>query len=284
MIFLALLIAIWIWSYSSKVSLLQGDAWLLSFYNQLNKIFPAAIALTLSIILPVIAVALLMIAIRHQFFDLLTLIASVIFVLYGLGRGDMRPHWFAYLDDWQRGDYEAAYRQAAVMGMISEDDVIEDSFALHDRMRRFFCYSSLERCFAPVFWFVLLGPAAIVAYRLVVIVSQWRGDSAAHHLSVRWLEWLDYLPARLLALTFALAGNFSSAIAYIQDRLFNRDAPAIVVAGTAIASLELPVTIDAYASPVDFIGASTREIMEIKNLLRRSQFVWLIALGFMLLI
>ena len=82
---------------------------------------------------------------------------------------------------------------------------------------------SYRHVFGTLFWFLLLpGPGGAVLYRLTVLLSErWRGDPATpmgHELdefgrpTQRLLFWLDWLPVRLTAITFAIVGDFEDAI------------------------------------------------------------------------
>ncbi len=74
--------------------------------------------------------------------------------------------------------------------------------------------------FAPIFWFVLLGPAGALLYRLSHLIKlEW---SKQEHLSTyqnnafsqfanQVFEWLDWLPTRITAGCFAIVGDFEDA-------------------------------------------------------------------------
>ena len=73
--------------------------------------------------------------------------------------------------------------------------------------------------FGVLFWFIILpGPAGAVLYRLSVDLSRrWgaRKDdefSAFGRFSARIFHYLDWLPLRLSAIGFAIAGNFEDAV------------------------------------------------------------------------
>lgn len=72
--------------------------------------------------------------------------------------------------------------------------------------------------FGVAFWFVLLGPAGAVLYRLAHVLYQKWGildvqDFGRFGLfAADVFQWLDWIPARLLALSFAIVGNFEDAI------------------------------------------------------------------------
>jgi adenosylcobinamide-phosphate synthase len=95
---------------------------------------------------------------------------------------------------------------------LSMDDVVRIS--IEQALR-----ASYGNVFAVVFWFVLLpGPAGAVLYRLSQYLDQRWGRGIQPDLSVfgafsaRAFVLIDWLPARLTALTFAIVGDFEDAI------------------------------------------------------------------------
>ena len=76
-----------------------------------------------------------------------------------------------------------------------------------------------HRCvFGSIAWFVAIGPAGAVLYRASeMLAAQWgaRGASAGGEFArfaVRFYYWIDWVPARATALTFAVVGNFEDAV------------------------------------------------------------------------
>lgn len=78
--------------------------------------------------------------------------------------------------------------------------------------------SSHRQMFAVIFWFVLLGPAGAVLYRLASVLQfKWGeredvefGDFG--RFAARFFELYDWLPVRLTALCFAIVGDFEDAV------------------------------------------------------------------------
>jgi len=77
---------------------------------------------------------------------------------------------------------------------------------------------SHRHVFGPIAWFLVLGPAGAVMYRLSAIVAQtWRPqrDAESEEFAVfaqRFFFWYDWMPARLTASSFAIVGNFEDAV------------------------------------------------------------------------
>jgi adenosylcobinamide-phosphate synthase len=77
---------------------------------------------------------------------------------------------------------------------------------------------SHRHVFGPIAWFLVLGPAGAVIYRLSAMLTEaWtaRGDADSEEFSQftqRFFFWYDWVPARLTAASFAIVGNFEDAI------------------------------------------------------------------------
>ena len=77
--------------------------------------------------------------------------------------------------------------------------------------------------FGTLFWFLVVpGPGGAVLYRLTsLLAEQWRGDvdtpmglqlARFSRPIAQMLHWLDWIPVRLTAMTFAVVGDFEDAI------------------------------------------------------------------------
>lgn len=67
--------------------------------------------------------------------------------------------------------------------------------------------------YALVFWFMILGPAGALLYRFTQSVDQaWGGEDGFNRIPRRIFYWLDWLPARFTAVSFAIVGDFEDAL------------------------------------------------------------------------
>lgn len=77
---------------------------------------------------------------------------------------------------------------------------------------------SHRHVFGPVIWFIVAGPAGAVLYRIAAeLDDDWgtRGEpefGEFGRFARRCFFWLDWLPARLTAASFAIVGNFEDAV------------------------------------------------------------------------
>lgn len=70
----------------------------------------------------------------------------------------------------------------------------------------------IDDLFSVIFWFLLLGPAGALLYRLVSYLSKADAQDAMGWRAEILLEWLDWIPSRMIALGFAFFGHFSAGI------------------------------------------------------------------------
>lgn len=127
---------------------------------------------------------------------------------------------------------------------------------------------ALMRLFGVLFWFLLLGPFGAVAYALTrELAGRWPGDADFHAAIARVVAWLDWLPARLMALSFAVVGNFEEAMVAWRAGVADADADAIVrTAGMGALGL------DGEAPGPDHVAGTV-------GLLNRAALLWLGVLG-----
>ncbi|MGY8810010.1 MAG: regulatory signaling modulator protein AmpE [Pseudomonadales bacterium] len=143
-------------------------------------------------------------------FFVLTL--GVLVLLFGLG-GNELLHAFGrrFEQAWARGDQAAA-------ALIAENDLglqASDDQTLLMQVRGRLLREALSGYFVPVLWFLLLGPLGALGYRLLrLFVDRLASDEQSYAGSlVHAMEWL---PARLLAASFALVGHFDQVLAALR--------------------------------------------------------------------
>jgi adenosylcobinamide-phosphate synthase len=100
---------------------------------------------------------------------------------------------------------------------------------------------SHRQVFGPIALFLVMGPAGALLYRLAALLNEeWGTRTDAEfgefgRFAERFFYWLDWLPARLTALSFAIVGNFEDAVYCwrTQAQLWTRHAEGILLAAGA---------------------------------------------------
>jgi len=105
------------------------------------------------------------------------------------------------LGEW-RGHGDARLGPAAIAQLAIEQGIL----------------SSHRHVFAPLFWFLALGPAGAVLYRLALTMAEtWPAGAPEAQapfgvFARQAFQALDWLPVRMTAVTFAIVGDFEDAI------------------------------------------------------------------------
>ncbi|PKM05685.1 MAG: hypothetical protein CVV15_11080, partial [Gammaproteobacteria bacterium HGW-Gammaproteobacteria-5] len=91
----------------------------------------------------------------------------------------------------------------------------------------------------PAFWYLLLGPLGAITYRLAERMQQHKGH-ALQPLAGSVAHALEWLPARLMALSMALVGHFERTLAALGGLLLQWDVSAAQVTGVCAEAALAP--------------------------------------------
>jgi membrane protein required for beta-lactamase induction len=169
------------------------------------------IGLLLLLILPLLAVA----ALQQLFSDSLLGIPGLLFsigvLLYTLGPQDLERQISQYAEAAEDDDGEASM----IAREIIEDEPPASEPARSQAVSEAALQQANRRVIAVLFWFVLLGPLGAMMYRLAVWLPQ--SNQAAQDIdfklnSQQLVFILDWLPARITAFCYAIAGSFEDAL------------------------------------------------------------------------
>jgi AmpE protein len=272
--FFAILIAWAAVQFWGSGGVVQRDEWFERIQLLALKIPSIGLRLVLVFALPVVFVFVVLWLISPLLFGLPLFILSVAILLYSLGRGDFQIHLKLYLNSWQRGDLEGAYQHGRSFSAELCDSGVDNASQLHRSVRKAVFYQGFERWFAVVFWFVLLGPAGALAYRLLFMLAasshlpQQDRDAAANALF--YLEWA---PVRLLGLAFAIVANFDTSIGALRQH-FSSDQPSAEVLDD-IGMKSLPTYIpDGQIDGEQYVKSAADELTAVQLLLSRSLLCW----------
>ncbi|MGB9090257.1 MAG: regulatory signaling modulator protein AmpE [Pseudomonas farsensis] len=206
MSFLVLVLVLWVEKFSALRQRLQRDGLFLGELLRLERSGKAAPAwaLTLLVLAPVVVLLLLLHVLEPVAYGLLALPVHLLVLIYSLGRGDVKASLGPFRDAWRRGDDQAALHAAERdLGLQAED-----AGSLIKRVQGHMLWQAYQSFFAVVFWYFLLGPAAALAYRLLALCAEHSRQPGIQALAAQLRHAMDWLPVRVVAVSFALVGNF----------------------------------------------------------------------------
>src|SRR3990167_5978096 len=221
MSFLVLLLAVWVEKFSAGRQRIQQDGgWL----RQLAKIEAAPnlqaspwLSLALLVLVPVLLLGVLLVLLKSVAYGWLALPVHLLVLIYGLGRGDVLAALGPFRDAWRRDDTEAAYLVAARDLGVQADEPGE----LLTRVQGYLLWHAYQSFFAVIFWYALLGPVAVLAYRLLALTTEQAQQVALRERAQQLRHAFDWLPARGVASSFALVGDFVSVSRALLHELLN---------------------------------------------------------------
>ena len=180
------------------------------------------IVLTVALVLPVAAVTVVLV---DRLFGFPHLILAVVVLFFSLGPNDIGEDVNEYCSALEDGD-DARIDETSKA--LVEDAVPDDPLERIRCVEEAVCIQANNRLFAVIFWFVLLGPLGPLgawSYRVTDLVRRravfqaGRDDHDSNtieplrHAAETLHGWLAWIPARLTAVGYAIAGHFDAALA-----------------------------------------------------------------------
>ena len=228
---------------------------------------------------PVLPVLLVQLSFRDVLLGLPYLAFAVFVLMFSLGPRDLATEVAEYGDAVDAGDEERAARLAKELREVDPPQDARGRFAIEGAI----FVQSNNRLFGVVLWFMLLGPVGAWLFRVTDLLRRRamfeegrRADEQPDFMrhARRLHGVMAWPPARLLALGYALAGSFESALSdwrgYYQDcseHFFEVNDDVVAFAGLGALGAAAPV---AESEHPDAVRA--RQAMK---LVTRTLVVWL---------
>lgn len=215
---------------------------------------------------------------------------DVVLLYFALGAQSLGEHAEAIVAPLQAGDLPAA-RQRVGWIVSRETAALDES-----GVAKAACESLLENgndaIFGALFWFALLGGPGALLFRLAnTLDAMWGYRTTRYNLfgrcAARLDDALNYIPARLTALSYALLGKTRLALACWRSQAPGWDSPnagpvmaagagslGIALGGAAVYHGELEIRPPLGAGPAPVASDLRRAISLVKN----SLWLWLTVL------
>ena len=237
-------------------------------------------------LLLVVACLLIQAALDHALFGLPAFVFGVVVLFLCWGPRDLDADIDAVL---KAPDTER--RNAAAQALRAEPATTTLPFEAASLVEAVFA-SALSRWFGVLFWFVLLGPAGALGYRVVQLLARHLPFSAdldtdQRALLERTALILDWAPSHLIAMTLALVSEFDAVIKTWRDYhaahghgYFTLDLGFLGALARAGVDADV-IAGDGYAADID---NPLVELTDARTVLRRILIAWLAVIALLSLV
>ena len=295
MLLISLLIAVFVKQLWEHANPLHRDEWIAPWHNSI-KHFLARFKLTdptTEFAVGLMTCCTLIVLVTHFLYSqsplLYVLFASAI-LLYSFGRGELSRLITQFIVAVAKQDWGGAKDVATQLNVNTHPIPALNWPQLNAQVLSQCGYLGFERFFAVVFWFALLGPVGAFAYRFTHLwlkhvepkdipeqtpkINLEKNDDIT-----RWLWLIEWPAIRVLGISYAITGNFSSCLqAWKNSALCRYRSSQDVLLGSLLAAL----SVDEKTPQTQEV--TRRELEAIEQLQSRTLWFWIGSIALLLLI
>ena len=231
-------------------------------------------------LLPAVPVAWFAWTFHDALYGLTWLAFAAVVLFFSLGPQDLLAQGRDWLTAREHGDEAAA---DVIARSIRESDGSPDAEPTPRALESAMFVQANHRLFGVVFWFMLLGPAGAWAYRVADLFRRHVRATGTGGRSTQLCEALfgmaAWIPSRLLALSYAVAGSFDDAFedwrAYYERtsaEFFRVSENILAAAGIGAIRRRCPE------------GGTPEAMRETLRLLNRTLVIWVTAIAALTLV
>ena len=220
--------------------------------------------------------------------ELINTILAPIVLYFCIAANSLKQHAIAIFNALEENNTTLAKQR---VGMIVSRQT--DKMSLGD-VRKATIESVLENgadaVFAPVFWFVIAGPAGAILYRLSNTLDAMWGYKNQRYIHFGWAaarfdDVLNWIPARLTALTYAFLGQTRLALHCWKKQAHLLDSPnagPVMTSGAGALNLKLggPAWYHGTLKNKVFFGTqnnpANKDIKKANALINYSLYLWVL--------
>ncbi|MEX0963654.1 MAG: regulatory signaling modulator protein AmpE [Pseudohongiellaceae bacterium] len=244
------------------------------------------VAVVLVYAIPLFSLAVILFITGDSLFGLATMLVHILVLLVALDRTQPGQQAKDFLEKWKAEDWRGCVdflgQQFSISALPSE----EDRDAISRCFSKQLAYYSFEKMFVMFFWYMCTGALGVL---FCYVSYQWRDSQSERQLQKQvdlvalLIQLLEWIPLRLLALTFSLAGNFVQCFENVRNSFwqFSKDCDnAEMLYGYAnCASSGMLAESLAGVANEEAPDKESAEIQALLGLLERSQAIWLSVLA-----
>ena len=178
---------------------------------------------------------------------------------------------------FENKDYEGANFHAS---QFANRTITESPMQLAQTVREEILLQANIRMLGVFFWFIVLGPVGAVLFRISCLLKQSQKDENDDfaEASRELYKIVNWLPARICVLSYAVAGNFVDTMSYwhgLSDLWLRDSEEFIIVSGVGALRYEQRIDRDDHEDDEPDISGIQHSL----SLVKRAVIVWVVLLG-----
>jgi adenosylcobinamide-phosphate synthase len=217
-------------------------------------------------------------------------LAETLLLYLAIGATSLAQHGRTVATALAGGDLALARQR--VGWMVSRDTAVLDATGVARAATESVLENGNDAVFGALFWFLLLGAPGAVLYRLVNTLDAMWGYRSERYLAFGWAaarldDVLNWIPARLTALAYALLGDGRRALRCWREQGHLTDSPnagVVMAAGAGALGVQLggPAVYHGVMEERPLLGEGTAptvtDIARAIRLVQHSLWLWLAAI------
>jgi len=177
--------------------------------------------------------------------NLIAPVISPLILYFCSASNSLKQHSIAVFNALELDDISLAKKQVSMI--VSRETENMSSTDIRKATIESVLENGADAVFAPVFWFIIAGPTAAITYRLSNTLDAMWGYKTRRYLHFGWAaarfdDILNWFPARLTALSYALLGQTRLAINCWKNQAQLLDSPnagPVMTSGAGALNLQL---------------------------------------------
>ncbi len=178
-------------------------------------------------------------------FALLEYIVAALLLYLAIGGRSLAQHAMKVCDALRTNNMDEARMRTGML--VSRDTRQLDESQMAKATVESVLENGCDAVFGAIFWFVIAGAPGVIVYRLANTLDAMWGYRNERYLHFGWAaarldDLLNFIPARLTALTYAVLGQFPKAIRCWRAQAYSWKSPnagPVMAAGAGALSVQL---------------------------------------------